>query len=181
MESKAGRSHVVRFYGMLKIPWSPSGTDRLNSHFLRPLSYSLQRCLCWQDRQSTGGCQSALVDKLGVSPIKSYHGPHRNHTGMKNRPVRPQFWDVSLTNLPSESYKTILSETVHRNKEQKFEITTVQMAFCDNRQNILTLLLCICPLLRAISSNQTGRVSLDIHTQGQTACCSFNEAFRVHN
>jgi hypothetical protein len=25
---------------------SPTGMNRLNSHFLRPLSYSLQRCLC---------------------------------------------------------------------------------------------------------------------------------------
>jgi hypothetical protein len=33
--SKAGRSHVVRFYGMLK-NLSPTGMDRLNSHFLRP-------------------------------------------------------------------------------------------------------------------------------------------------
>jgi hypothetical protein len=66
-------AHVVRFYGMLKISWSPTGTDRLNSHFLRPFSYSLQRCLCWQDRQSTGGRQSALADKLGVSPSWYHH------------------------------------------------------------------------------------------------------------
>jgi hypothetical protein len=52
---------------MLKISWSPTGTNRLNSHFLRPFSYSLPRCLCWQYSQS------ALVDKLGVSPSRYYH------------------------------------------------------------------------------------------------------------
>jgi hypothetical protein len=58
---------------MLNISWSPTGTDRLNSHFLRPFSYLLQRYLCWQDRQSTGGCQRALVDELGVSPNRCHH------------------------------------------------------------------------------------------------------------
>jgi hypothetical protein len=37
---------------MLKISWSPRGPHRINYHFLRPFSYSLQRCLCWQDRQT---------------------------------------------------------------------------------------------------------------------------------
>jgi hypothetical protein len=41
-----------KFYSTLKISWSLTGTDRLNSHFLHPLPYSLQRCLCWQDRQT---------------------------------------------------------------------------------------------------------------------------------
>jgi hypothetical protein len=40
------RPHVVRFYGMLKIFCSLIGTDRVDSHFLRPFSYLLQRCLC---------------------------------------------------------------------------------------------------------------------------------------
>jgi hypothetical protein len=43
-------SNVVRFYGMQKNSWSPTGTYRLNYNFLRPFSYSLQRCFCWQDR-----------------------------------------------------------------------------------------------------------------------------------
>jgi hypothetical protein len=37
MGSKAGRSHAVRFYGMLKNSWSPSGTNRQNYHFLSPI------------------------------------------------------------------------------------------------------------------------------------------------
>jgi hypothetical protein len=55
MGSKARRSHVVRFYGMLKNSWSPTGMDRLNSHFLRP---SPVGC-----RDVSGDGQSALVDK----------------------------------------------------------------------------------------------------------------------
>jgi hypothetical protein len=56
--------------------------DLLTSHgdgqtkfsFLRPFSYSLQRCLCWQDRQTVlVACQSALVDKLGVCPSRYHH------------------------------------------------------------------------------------------------------------
>jgi hypothetical protein len=35
-----------RFYGMLKNSSSPTGTYRINFNFLRPFSYSLQRCLC---------------------------------------------------------------------------------------------------------------------------------------
>jgi hypothetical protein len=39
-----------------------------SSHFLRVFSYSLQRWLLTGPPDSTGGCQSALVDKFGVSP-----------------------------------------------------------------------------------------------------------------
>jgi hypothetical protein len=53
--SKAGRSHVVRFYSMLNNSWSPTGMNRLNFHFFAHL-----RLL-----------QSALVVKLGVSPSRS--------------------------------------------------------------------------------------------------------------
>jgi hypothetical protein len=57
---------------MLKISRSPTGTDRLNSHFLRPFSYSLQRCLWWRPV------------KLGVSPCRSrlLTGPHHYHPGI---------------------------------------------------------------------------------------------------
>jgi hypothetical protein len=37
MGSKAGRSHVVRFYDMEKNSWSPTGMIRQNSHFLTHL------------------------------------------------------------------------------------------------------------------------------------------------
>jgi hypothetical protein len=55
MESKAGRSHVVRFYSMLKNSWSPTGMNRQNFNFLAQLLL-LQR---------------SLVIKLGVSPSRS--------------------------------------------------------------------------------------------------------------
>jgi hypothetical protein len=95
---RSWKSHLVRFYGMLKISWSATGTDRLNSHFLRPFSYSLQRCLCWQDRHSSGYCQSALVDKLGVSLSQYHHTEvHITITGERTiGPQRSQFWDVAL-------------------------------------------------------------------------------------
>jgi hypothetical protein len=49
--------------------------DRLNSHFLRP-----SRTL---SRDVSGDGQSALVDKLGVSPSRSrLPGPHRYHAGI---------------------------------------------------------------------------------------------------
>jgi hypothetical protein len=71
----------------------PTGTDRLNSHFLHPFSYSLQSCLCWQD------CQSALVDKFGVNSSWYHHSMvHITVTrGWIIGPLKPQFWDVSLT------------------------------------------------------------------------------------
>jgi hypothetical protein len=104
---------------MLKISWSPTGKDRLNSLFLRPFSYSLQRCLCWQDRQSTGGCQSALVDKLGVSPSQYHHTMvHITITrGWTISPSRPQFWDTSLTpiitNLSTKNLSVVYTIRVH--------------------------------------------------------------------
>jgi hypothetical protein len=49
----------------------PTGTDRINSHFLRPFCYSLQRSQRTGPPDSTGGRQSALVDKLGVSPSRT--------------------------------------------------------------------------------------------------------------
>jgi hypothetical protein len=39
------RSHVVRFYGMLKIPWGISDTDRQNSHSFEHSSYLPQMSL----------------------------------------------------------------------------------------------------------------------------------------
>jgi hypothetical protein len=75
MGSKAGKSHVVRFYGMSKNPWSPTGMNRLNSHFLCPSPGS---------RAVSGDGQSALVDKLRVSPSRSrlLTGSHRYHSGI---------------------------------------------------------------------------------------------------
>jgi hypothetical protein len=57
---------------------------------------------------STAGCQSALVDKLGVS-LSQYHHTMvhiTNHPGMKNRPVeaadlRRQSHPI-ITNIPTE-------------------------------------------------------------------------------
>jgi hypothetical protein len=37
MGSKAGRSHVVRFYGMQKNSWSSTGTNRQKYYFLSPI------------------------------------------------------------------------------------------------------------------------------------------------
>jgi hypothetical protein len=55
--------------------WSPTGMNRLNSHFLR-LSPTRSRGV------SDEG-QSALIDKLGVSPSRSrlLTGPHSYHPG----------------------------------------------------------------------------------------------------
>jgi hypothetical protein len=97
------------------------GVDRLNFHFLRQLSRSLQRYLGWQDCQtvlvaardvsadrtashywelpemslltrpldSTDDCQSAMVDKFGVSLSQYHHTAVHiaNHPGMNSRPV----------------------------------------------------------------------------------------------
>jgi hypothetical protein len=46
----------------------PHGDGLTKFSFLRPFSYSLQRCLLTGPPDSTGGCQSALVDELGVRP-----------------------------------------------------------------------------------------------------------------
>jgi hypothetical protein len=65
---------------------SPVETGRLN---LISFTRSLQRCLCWQDRRTTGGCQSVLVNKFGVS-LSQYHHTMvhiANHPGINKRPV----------------------------------------------------------------------------------------------
>jgi hypothetical protein len=59
MGSETGRPHVVRFYDMLKNSLSPTGMNRLNSHFLRPSPIG--------SRDVSGDGQCTLVDKLGVS------------------------------------------------------------------------------------------------------------------
>jgi hypothetical protein len=82
--------HVVRFYGMLKNSWSPTGINRLNSHFLRPSRT--------RSRDISGDGQSALVDKLGVSSSRS-RLPRSTSLSPGDRVIgpRPQFWDDSLT------------------------------------------------------------------------------------
>jgi hypothetical protein len=83
------RPRVVRFYGMLKKSWSPTGMNRLNSHFLRPSpTYS---------RDVSGDGQSALVDKLGVSSSRSPL-PRSTSLSPGDRTVGPrlQFWDGCL-------------------------------------------------------------------------------------
>jgi hypothetical protein len=45
-EAKPEGPMSLRFYGMLKTSLSPTGTDRLDSHFLRPFFHSLRRCHC---------------------------------------------------------------------------------------------------------------------------------------
>jgi hypothetical protein len=76
MGSKAEMSHIVRFYGMLKNSWSPTGMNRLNSHFFPPSST--------RSRDVSGDGQSALVDKLAISPSRSclLTGSHRYHLGI---------------------------------------------------------------------------------------------------
>jgi hypothetical protein len=88
MGSKSGRSHVVRFYGMLKNSWSPTRMDRLNYHFLRPSHRS---------RDVSGDGQSALVDKLGLTPRRSRLLVHIAITWDSSIGPRPQCWDGSLT------------------------------------------------------------------------------------
>jgi hypothetical protein len=65
-----------RFHGMLKNSCSPTRMNILNSYFLRP---SPTRA-----RDVSGDGQSALVDKLGVSPSRSrlLTGSHRYHPGI---------------------------------------------------------------------------------------------------
>jgi hypothetical protein len=72
---------------------------------------SYQRCFCWQDRQSTGGCQSSLVEKLGVSLSQYHHIMVRisNHPWMNNRPIeaavlRSQSRPI-IANLPLGTYQ----------------------------------------------------------------------------
>jgi hypothetical protein len=90
MGSKAVRSHVVRFYGMLKISWSPTGMSRLNSYFLCP--YPTSPVLSGDD-------QSALVVKLGVRPSRSHllTRLHSLSSGDSTTGPRPQCWDDSVT------------------------------------------------------------------------------------
>jgi hypothetical protein len=90
MGSKAGRSHVVRFYGMQKNSWSPTGMIRLNSHFLRPFPTA---------PDLSGDGQSALVVKFAVSPSRSclLIGSHSLSSGDSTTGPRPQCWDGSLT------------------------------------------------------------------------------------
>jgi hypothetical protein len=97
MGSKAGRSHVVRFYGMLKISWSPTGMGRLNSYFLCPSPTS---------PVLSGDDQSALVVKLGVRPSRS-HLLTRSHSlssGDSTTGSRPQCWDDSVTPSQQSMY-----------------------------------------------------------------------------
>jgi hypothetical protein len=70
MESKAGRSHVVRFYGMQKNSWSPTGMNRQNPHFLAHLLL-LQRSL-----------ELALADlALSLGHIRFHPGIVQQATG----------------------------------------------------------------------------------------------------
>jgi hypothetical protein len=66
---------------------------------------------------STGGCKSPLVDKVGVS-LSQYHHTMvhiANHTGMNNRPIeaavlRRQSHPI-IANLPiNQSYATLYSQ-----------------------------------------------------------------------
>jgi hypothetical protein len=83
MGSKSGRSHVIRFYGILKIPWGISDTDRQNSHSFVHSSYLPQMSLQVGQRKSSGG------------RIRSYPQPASSHSspcshitrGINNRPV----------------------------------------------------------------------------------------------
>jgi hypothetical protein len=78
-----------RFHGMLKNSCSTTMMDRLNSYFLRPSPI--------RARDVSGDAQSALVDKLGVSPSRSrlLTGSHLS-LGDSTTGPRPQCWDVSL-------------------------------------------------------------------------------------
>jgi hypothetical protein len=64
--------------------------DRLNSLFFRPLQLA--------PRVVSGDGQSALVDKLEVSPGRSrlLTGPHRLSSGDGTASLGPQCWDDSL-------------------------------------------------------------------------------------
>jgi hypothetical protein len=94
--------------------WSTTGMDRLDYHFLRPLSLSLQRCLGWQDRRtvlvaardvsadrkpvSTGGCQMSLL----TGPPDSTGGCQRCLCWQETS----QYWglpDMSLLTGPPDS------------------------------------------------------------------------------
>jgi hypothetical protein len=66
----------IRFYGMLKITLSPTGTDTLNSHLSSPillLAPEMSQLTGPPESRPTGGCQSALVDELGVSSSRYDH------------------------------------------------------------------------------------------------------------
>jgi hypothetical protein len=93
MGSKAGMSHVVRFYSMLKISWSPTGTNRLDSHFF---AHSPTR-----SKYVFGDGQSALVNKLGVCRSRSrlLIGPDRYHPRPKAALLRQQSHPVTTTSL----------------------------------------------------------------------------------
>jgi hypothetical protein len=73
----------------IKNSCSPTEMDRLSSIFLLPSPT--------RSRDVSGGGQSALVDKLGVSP-SWYHLPRYTSLSPGDRTIwqRPQFWDVSL-------------------------------------------------------------------------------------
>jgi hypothetical protein len=103
--SKAGRSLVVKIYGILKNSWSPTGMDRLNFHFLPPYPT--------RSRDVSGDGQSALVDKLEVSSSRyRLPGPHRYHSGIvQQAQVRSSETAVSTHhNSQSTIYKPLYPE-----------------------------------------------------------------------
>jgi hypothetical protein len=77
MWSKAGRSHVVRFYGMLKIPWGISDTDRQNSHSFVHSSYLHQMSLVVGPAESSGGQVRSYPRPLSPSPRLSMFTYHQ--------------------------------------------------------------------------------------------------------
>jgi hypothetical protein len=77
MGSKAERSHVARFYAMLKIRWRISDTDMQNSHSFVQSSYSLPdvsacktaRELWWTTQEfSPGGIITTMAVHAHISP-----------------------------------------------------------------------------------------------------------------
>jgi hypothetical protein len=87
MGSKAGRKILRHVKDLL----SPTGTDRLNS-FLCPSPTLLlvpEMYFLTGRPDSTGGCQCALVDEMGVT-VSQYHHTMvhiANHPGMNSGPV----------------------------------------------------------------------------------------------
>jgi hypothetical protein len=106
MGSKAGRSHVVKLYGMYKISWSPTGMNRLNSHFLRPFPTAPEESLMtaralWYSHVSPSRSR-LLSGSQSLSPRDSTTCP------------RPQCWEGSLTTIaPTNLQSTIWTVYLH--------------------------------------------------------------------
>jgi hypothetical protein len=89
--------------------------DRLNSHFLRPISYS--------SRGVSGDGQSALLVKLGVSPIplRLLTGSHRYHPGIVQQ---AQLRSAETAVSPHHNYQSTVPRQSRNSPDPRTELVS---------------------------------------------------------